>query len=559
MLGPVLVIILGLLATVFWLSFLKGLPGTRDAHLTLANYVSLYADPFTVLALTNTLGFAGSALGIALFFGISIAWLVERTDLPGKAFVYTAMSLGLLLPNFFLAMGWLFMLHPRIGAINRWLMSAFHLSRAPFSILTIWGMGWVEGLGLAALVFILTSATFRSIDPALEEAAMVHGASFRRTLRRVFFPLVWPAILGSALYVVTIGVASFDVPAIIGWSNRIYTFSTFVYVKSSSADALPDYGPTAAMSSLIVLLAVGFSWWYGRVMRQVNRFQVVTGKGYRPRLVHLGRWMPLAWLFVGGYFVLGKIMPLLLVIWAAALPFFQPPSLAALKTISTTNFQQIPLSLLGRGAWHTAMLMLVVPTAALAISGVFSWLIVRSRSRWRAVLDFFAFLPHAVPSIIFGVGAVFAALFLLKGLQLYGTLLLLAIVYVVVRLSFGTRLLNSTLVQVHRELEEAAAVSGATALRTAGSILVPLLKPALLNGWLWIALETYRELTMASVLYSPSNITLPVMVWSIWLSGNLGIASAVSLVLLCCLTPLVLLYWAIGRGQSAAIRTANRT
>ncbi|HLQ31466.1 MAG TPA: ABC transporter permease subunit, partial [Chloroflexota bacterium] len=368
--------------------------------------------------------------------------------------------------------------------------------------------------------------------------------------------LVSPAVLGSALYIFTIAFASFDVPAIIGWSNRLYTFSTFVYAKSTTAEGLPDYGATAAMSSLLVVVAILCSWWYGRVIKRANQYQVVTGKGYRPRLHALGRWRPLAWLWVGGYFAVSKLLPLLLTIWAAGMPFFQPPSLRAVSALSLRNFQRIPMDVLGRGAWHTALLMICVPTGALLLSAGFSWAITRWRSRWRLALDFFAFLPHAVPNIIFGVGALFVALFLLKGFALYGSLALLAIVYVVVRLSIGTRLLNGALLQVHHELEEAAALSGASGLTTARAVVAPLLWPALLNGWLWIALETYRELTLASVLYSPENITLPVVIWSVWTSGNLGVAAALGLVLLCCLAPLVVLYWTVGRRRAIGGRAA---
>src|SRR5581483_9986423 len=547
--APAVLVVTGLLVAVFALSLIKGLPGTPAAHFSLENYSRLYTDSFVLTALSNTLGFAATGIGVALFFGISIAWLVERTTLPGKAGVYAAMSLGLVLPNFFLAMGWLFLLHPRIGALNRLFMQLTGAAQAPLNIATVWGMGWIEGLGLAALVFILTSSTFRAMDPALEEVASVHGARFGSRLRRVVLPLVLPGLLASVLYIFTISFASFDVPAIIGWSNRIYTFSTFVYSKSTSAEGIPDYGTTAAMSSAMVVIALLSSMLYGRVIRRANRYQVVTGKGYRPKQASLGRWAVAAWAFIGSYFLLSKLLPALLVIWAALLPFFQPPSIEALKTLSLQNFQRMPGALLARGASHTAILMVLVPTLALLLSGAFSWLVIRSRSRLRGPLDFFAFLPHAVPSIIFGVGALFVALFVLKGLPLYGSLTLVAAVYVVLRLSFGTRMLNSAFIQIHRELEEAAAVAGAGGLKIARAIIAPLLLPALINGWLGIALETYRELTLATVLYSPRNITLSVVVWSIWLSGNLGQAAAVSVILLCCLVPLVAAYWVFGRRQ----------
>ncbi len=551
LIAPVILIVAGMLVTVFWLSFIRGLPGTPEATYTFENYLRLYTDPFVITALKNTLGFAGITVLVALFFGISISWLVERTNLPGKSVIYTVMSLGILLPGFFVAMGWLFLLHPRIGMVNLWLMRLLGLSQAPLSITTVTGMGWVQGLSLASLAFVLTSASFRSMDPALEEAATVHGAGFGQMLKRVFMPLVFPGLLASSIYIFTIGIGSFDTPAIIGLSNRIYTFSTFVYAQSVTGDSLPEYGPIAAMSGLVAVVAVLLSSWYGTVITKANRYQVVTGKGYRPRQYELGKWMVPAWLFIGIYFLLSKVIPLLLVIWAACLPYFQPPSMQALGSLSLQNFRSIPLDLLARGAKNTAILMGVVPTLAILVSFAFSWMVVRSQSRFRAVIDFFAFLPHAVPGIIFGVGALFVALFVLKGLPLYGSLTLLAIVYVVDRLSFGTRVLNSALIQIHHELEEAAAICGASGLRIARSVLAPLVWPALLNSWLWMALLTLRELTLATVLFSPSNITMPVVVWNIWISGNFGVASAITLVLLASLAPLVMIYWIFGRRQTA--------
>jgi iron(III) transport system permease protein len=548
--APIVLLVAALLTMVIWLSFLQGLPGTPTAHVTLLNYVSLYQDSFVLGVLLNTLGFAGVSVLVALIFGVGLAWLVERTDLPGKPFIYTATSLGLLLPGFLSAMGWLFLLHPRIGAINQWAMRLTGRTEPVLEITNVVGMGWVEGLSLAPLVFALTAASLRAMDPALEEAAIIHGAHFGQAMRRVFLPLVFPSVLASALYAFTIAFASFDVPAIIGLSNRVFTFSTFVFSKSVGTGGLPEYGSTAAMSVLMVLLALASSVWYGRVIRAANRYQVITGKAYRPRLLALGGWSVCAWAFVAVFFLCGQVLPLGLLVWTSGQPFFQPPSLEALRGASLRNFQDIPVDLLVRGGTNTLILMLLVPSITLLAAFGFSWLVVRSRSRLRYAVDFFAFLPHAVPSIIFAVGAAFVALFVLRDLPLYGSLALIGIVYVVIRLSFATRLLNSALMQVHRELEEAAAISGASAVVTARRVLMPLVMPALLNGWLWMALLTYRELTVASVLYSPGNITLPLVVWNYWLNGQFGVASAISLVLLGLLTPLVLLYWLISRGAT---------
>jgi len=545
--APMVITIAGLLVTVFWLSFLRGQPGLPGTAYTWENYATLYADPFVVTALTNTLGFASTSVVVALFFGITIAWLVERTDLRGKSVVYSVMSLGILLPGFFTAMGWLFLLHPRIGLVNLWIMNITGITTPPLSVTNVVGMGWVQGLSLTALAFILTAASFRSMDPALEEAATVHGARFGQMLRTVFAPLMLPGILASTVYVFTISIGSFDTPAIIGLSNRVFTFSTFVYTQAITEDALPDYGSIAAMSALMALIAALLSYVYSSVIIKSHQYQVVTGKAYRPYQYKLGKWGILAWIFIGTYFFLSKLLPLLLLIWAAGLPYFQPPSMKAFASFSLQNFRDIPFDLLTRSTVNTTILMIVTPSVAILICFGFSWMVVRTKMRLRTVLDFIAFLPTAIPSIIFGVGALFVALFVLKGLPLYGSLTLLAIVYVVERLTFGTRVLNSALIQIHHDLEEASTVCGATGLGTARNILAPLVWPALLSGWLWMALLTFRELTLATLLFTPNNVTLPVVVWNFWNSGNFGIASAITLLLMSCLAPMIMIYWTLGR------------
>jgi iron(III) transport system permease protein len=371
-----------------------------------------------------------------------------------------------------------------------------------------------------------------------------------RTLRYVTLPLTLPGIVAAAIYIFTIGLSAFEVPAIIGMSNKIFTFSTFIFYKIQPLEELPSYGMAGAVSSLLVALALVLSWFYFRMLRFSHRYAVVTGKGYRPRLVELGRrgkWI--AWLFLAFYFSVSKLLPFLLLLWASLLKFFQPPSWEAWQQASLGNFYSLPWKLLLSGAGNTAILMLSVPTLALILCLAISWTILRSGLKWRLSLDAVAFLPHAVPQLIMAIAAVFAALFLLRDfIPLYGSLAIIVIVYTISRISFATRIINNSLAQIHPELEEAAFVGGLPLLQVMRKILLPLLKPALVYAWLWMALLCYRELTMASVLVtSQQNVTLPMIVWGLWLGGSLNQAAAANLVVLSFMLPLVLLYLAFGR------------
>ena len=442
---------------------------------------------------------------------------------------------------------------PRIGLINLALEAVFGLAAAPFNISTLSGMGIVEGLSLTPVTFIMTAVVIRSIDPSLEAAASIGGANLWQSLRRVTVPLAWPGILAASIYVFTIGFSAFDVPAILGLTNRIFTFSTYVYLEVNPSDGLPDYGGVAALSVFMLVLAIFFTWWYSRVQARAPRYSVVTGKAYRPRLVRLGRLRLLAVAFVVTYFVFSELLPVLTLAWSAGLPYLRPPGAAAFASLSFGNFRALPQELVWRGLRNTLMLMAIVPTITVALSLSVSWVVLRSRLRFRAVYDFFAFLPHTVPTIVFSVAAWLLTLFVLrKFVPIYGTIWILVLVYVVAMLSYGSRMTNGALIQIHRELEESARMSGATLGGVMRRVLVPLLTPAILYAWIWIALLSYRELTLPVVLSTSDNAPLAVVVWSFVLSSSFGKASAVAISMLVLMAPILALYWTAARRTGIA-------
>jgi iron(III) transport system permease protein len=537
-----------LLATVLWLSFVEGAPADPDLAYTLRNYAAIFGDPFTYAVLWNTVAFLVITLVVAFSLALPMAWLMERTDFPGKPVVFTLMTVALLIPGFAVALGWVFLLHPRIGLINQALMSLLGLDAAPFNIGSIFWMGIVEGLSLAPLTFIMTSVVMRSMDPALEEAAAMSGAKPWQAVWRVTARVLWPGLLAAAIYVSAVCFAAFDVPAILGLTHRIFTFSTYVFYSLTPTEGLPEYGNVAALSMIMVALAVLLSWVYRVVQRQAPRYAVVTGKAYRPRILPLGRAKAPAVCFVTGFFIVSQVLPIVMLVWAAGLPFLQTPSAAAFAQLSLKNFYDIPQELLTRSIGNTLTLMLIVPTITVALSVAVSWVVLRSKARGRGLFDFFAFLPVTVPPIVFSIAALLLALYAVNRIvPIYGTIWILVLVYVIARLSYGTRMTNSAMIQIHHELDEAAQVSGAGTAGVLRSVLAPLLAPAMLYAWIWIALLTYRELTLPVVLSSSSNLPFSILVWSYVQSSSYGKASAAALIMLVLMVPFLLLYWLIAR------------
>ena len=544
-----------LVIVMFWISLQKGAFGTPSATFTFANYHEVVSDPFIYRVIANTLLFTLTATFFALLFGLPIAWLVERTSIPGKTLLYAIMTLGLLIPGIYTAMGWTMIAHPRIGILNRWLINLFDLSEAPINIATPVGMGFVQGLSLSALAFILTAQMFRAMNPTLEEAARVHGMNYTKIIRRVTLPLARPGIMAAVIYIFTIGLATFDIPAILGLGNRVYLLSTFIYLKvHPQGSGLPEYGITGVVGAFMIVVAALLTIWYSQVLRQSHRFEVVTGKGYKPALIDLGNWSFAAWSLIAGYAFISKLLPLLLIAYAALMPYFVPPSLATLGQLSLANFYGMDWQLALRGLWNTAILVALVPLVVLLLAFTISWLIVRSRSRIRYALEFGAFLPQALPEVILAIGALLLSLFVLgTSIPLYGSVWIIAIVYIVARLAFATRALNGSLLQIHRELEEAAFVAGLSNSRTAWRVLFPLIRPTLFSVWIWSALLVYRELTAAVFLAVHDNITLPAVIWSYWYSGNINKASAVTLLMTLILTPLIFIAWWFGRRSQVTL------
>ncbi len=541
--------ILGLLATVVWMSLRTGVPGQPFSY-TLGNYISLLTDPYSYRVMVTTLEFSAVTIAVSVPLGFVFAWFIERTDLPCKALAMSLLSIGILFPTFLKAMGWVFLLHPRIGVINIFLMQLFGLKNNPLNIATVPGIGFVEGLTLAPLAYVMISAALRSMNPALVEAASIHGVSKLRTLLRVELPLVWPALFSAVIWMLTVAIAAFDVPAVIGMANNIFTFSTAVYFMINPNEGLPRYGLSGAYGTIMVGLSLVLMIPYFTALRQSHRYQIISGKSYQSRLVELGRWWLLGWGLLALYLLLAFILPLLAIFWVSLLPYVQIPSRQALSVASFERYTAVAFDhALLRAGLNTLLLMVAVPTLIVVISSAISWIVTRSRMRGRVLLDAIAFLPHPVPHLLFALAIAYFALLVSDVIPLYGTIFVLLAVYVICWISFGTRVLNNSMIQVHRELEEAAQVGGVSTFRILWKVILPLIRPGVVYAWIWTSLSAYRELTMAVLLASPKSQVLSTYIWGQWHGGGLGDAAAIAVVMMAIMSPLVASFWFYARRQ----------
>ena len=503
------------------------------ATMGLENYVKVYSDPGTLELFTNTFIYVGGSVLFGITLAVALAWLVERTNMPGKLWIYAGVPMTLAVPGMLQAMAWVILLSPRIGFINKSLQSIFSFDRPPLDIYSLGGMVFLEGLRLVPTAFLMLVPLMRGMDPALEEAASVSGARPFSTLRKITLRLLAPGLVAVMIYQAMTALEVFEIPGILGLPAGIYVFSTKIYAVVRSATFLPVYGQANALAMVYLVIAVITTFFYTRLIGRVERFTIITGKGYRPRQIDLGQWRYPALGLVVLYLFLAIILPFLVFVYTSFLAFLQPPSLDAIRGFTLKNYRfLLQYGEVGSALKNTAIMVVVTATMTVALSFFVSLVIVRSKFWGRRLLDQLAFMPHAIPGIVLGI-AFFWVFLKIDYLPLYGTIWAMSIGFTVSFLSYGTRSMNASLLQIHKELEEAAYVSGARPWRTMWRVFLPLMMPTFVGIWIWVILHAVRVAGLPLMLYEgPQNQVLSILIWNMWDEGYVPAVAAIGTLLM---------------------------
>jgi iron(III) transport system permease protein len=520
----------------------------RDPGFTLAHVIGTYSSPLFWRLVADTLQFAVGSTAVALVLGGTLAWLVERTDLPAPALVRALVILPMATPPFLLAISWIILLSPRTGVINALLVNAFGLAAPPFNIYSLGGMVFVEGLALVPSAFLILAPAARNLDPNLEESALVSGAGTMQLVFRIVLPLLLPALAGAAIFLMIVSFVVFDVPGTIGMPARIFVLSSQIYsLIADSPRGIPDYGKVSAMALMFTLGLLALTLAYHRLMRHAGRFATVTGKGYRPRPFRLGR---LRWLAVAAvvlYFLCAVLAPLLILVWSSLMPFQAPVSVAAARMATLANHREFFANpFIVAATFNSITVALVASTAVAALSLVTAWVSIRSRAPGRRAIDALAFLPLAMPGVLIATALIYVYL-AVRIIPIYGTIWIIAVAYLTIYLSFGSRAMNGVVLQLHPELDEAARMSGAGLLATVRRVIVPLTAPGLAAVWIWVFAHCLRELTAALLLQGADNATLPTLLYSYWSGGETNKAAAVGVWLVLGLLAVVVVWQLLAR------------
>ncbi len=532
-------------------AFKTGDPGVVG-EFTLKHFADAYLDPTIYPLLFNSAAYALGTSILSLIIGTTLAWIVERTDTPFKSFFYALTLVPFIIPGVLHTIAWIYLLSPRIGFINRVLVATLGLSSPPFDIFTMGGMVWVEAMHLSPIVFVLMTAAFRSMDPALEEAAMSSGASTLTTLRRVTLPLMLPALLSVVLIMFIRGLESFEVPALIGLPVQIRVFTSRIYLALKNFP--PEYGLAGAYSvTLIALSAMGI-YFYNRATARSEQFSTVSGKAFRPRTIELGKWRWVALGIFAVYFLLIVGLPFFILLWGSLVPYFTPPAWEMLDRLTLDNYRELNVFACQPGQSYcvraqqafinSLLLGIGSATIVMVLTAIISWISTHTKWRGRGLLDLMAFLPITVPGLVIAVSLMWVYLTLKIGI--YGTLWILLIAYVTRFMPYGVRTISATMVQINRELEEASQISGGSWWQTFRRVTLPLLKPGLLAGWVYILIVSMRELSTSVLLASSQSQVVAVLVFDMLEGGNVTKLAALSVIFIVSLITLVMIAQKLG-------------
>jgi len=527
-----------------WQSFFTPQSATKAAQFTLDNYGQAYSSAETVRLFVNSLQFATGVAIFAFMVGTLLAWMNERTNTPFKALFFSLALIPLVIPGILFVVAWIFLGSPKIGIINLVLQSWFGTNYVFVNVYSMWGMIWVEGLHYSPMAFLLMTAAFRSMDPAMEESAMMSGANIFQVAWRITLKLTWPAIFATILILFVRSIESFEVPALLGLPVGIEVFTSSIY------RAIHQYPSQIGLASsyavtLLAITSVGV-YFQSRLSSQGNKYSTMTGKGFRPRTIDLGPWRYVAAAIFVAYFLLIVVLPFLVLLWSSFQRFYSVPSMAALQNLTLDPYRFIfSYPTLARSVWNSLILAMGSATVIMLVTSVICWIVVKTRLPGRWLLDNLASLPMVFPGLVLGLSIMIFYLYFDIGI--YGTIWILFAAYITRFLPYGLRYNTTSMLQIHKELEESAQMSGASWATAFRRIILPLLKPGLMAGWIYIVIVSIRELAASILLYSPGTEVVSIVIWELWENGQYVELSALGVLFILALFVLVMIAQYVGK------------
>ncbi len=489
------------------LQSLQVAPPGQPARYGLDGWRAALGEPGLRGALTNTFTVTFVRQLLSLPLAVLVAWLLARTDLPGRGWIEFAFWAAFFLPPFTVTLSWILLLDPEYGLVNTWLAKLPFAGGRPFNIYSFWGIVWVHIItGSLTVKVILLTPAFRNMNASFEEASRVAGASGLRTALRITVPVMAPAILSVLLLGTMVSLQTFEVEQVLGLPFRFFVFSTTIY--DLLVTRVPRYDAATALSVLILaaMLPLVFAQQW---LTRGRRYTTVTGQ-FQRRVHALGRWRAPAMLLALGLVLVVLGVPVIFALLGTFMKlfgFFHIPDPWTLGNWTTVLGDEQFL----RSLHNTLVLAVSTAVVTIVVHSLIAYIIVRTRYAGRRLLDFVSWLPFTVPGIILGLALLW--LFLGVGFlrPLYGTTALLVIAGVIAGMPLGVQIIKSGLMQLGGELEEASRIAGASWWATYRRIVLRLMTPTLLAVGMITFVGAARNIGNFALLTTSANRPLSML------------------------------------------------
>ena len=474
----------------------------------------LFTYPLNLVALRNTFtaAFATMILGTAIAF--PLAWLVGRTNLYGKKFFRFLFVVTYMVPPYVGAMAWLRLMNPNVGTINQWLRALLHLSDAPgpLNVYTVPGMIWVLTSFYYPYAFITISRAMEKMDPSLEEASRVSGASPLKTVFTITLPMMTPSLIAGALLVFVSAMSCYGIPSIIGKPGNVNTVTTrIVEYVSLGQQGLNDATALSVVLMLVALIILFIS----DVVLAKRQYITVSGKSVKPAIVDLRSWRIPMTLIVSLFAVIMVLIPFITILYTS-FKIDVGKNVWAPGNFTLANWTTVFARAETLGCLKNSLIYAsITATIGLVIACVMSYLLQRTRIRGRNIPNFLITLGSGTPSVVIALGLIMT----MRGnfgVNIYGTAYIMIIAYLVKYLMMGMRTVVSAMSQIHVSMEESSQISGASWLTTMRRITGPLIFPSIAAGWFLIFIPSFYELSMTTLLYSSTTKTIGFQLYEYW-------------------------------------------
>jgi iron(III) transport system permease protein len=482
-----------------------------------------FASPGMLPAISNTVKLVAAYQAISLAAAILIAWLIARTDIPYRNVLETAFWVSFFLPTLSTTLGWILLLDPQHGLLNQWLTAL--IGRAPFDIYSFWGIVGAHLLGHAiSLKVMFLTPIFRNMDASLEEVARVAGSTRLSTLRRIFIPLMQPAIVAVFILGTIHSLEAFEIELVLGVPIRFYVYSTQLYTMLQWEP--PDYGAATALSVAILLVIFPLILIQRRYARR-RQFTTVTGR-YRQGLIRLGGWRYGAFAFVAAVSVLLTVIPLVMLVAGTFMRHFGVFDIANAWTL--VNWQRVLTDpLFSRSVWNTLVISLGSAVGAALVAPFLAYGIVRSSFIGRGALDIVSWMPYAIPGILLGLSFVWLLL-TTPGLRwIYGGVAALVLINIVKSMPLGVQILKSNFLQLGRELEEASRMAGGSWWTTYRKVVMPLAARAVIVVAILNFISGARDIGAVVLLVTSQTRPLSILMLDYLMDGSFEAATVIAL------------------------------